>query len=219
MEEVANSGKEGVKLHVPYSLRFGLIWTLFFMIVGILMVYFSRDMASIGDIFKTFFTSDYIAWFKSFGSFSNVTVYPTTTDFIFALLGKWYYFFITGGFLSIIWGLLSWIINLEFIFKKKEKIALAPQVVQAPPRIQEEVRTDIPPIPEQKPTFSSNPGELDSWLDEGFRLLAEKNLEEAELIYEQARRAYNPQADSNQKLYKRLLDFYTEIVAERDSGN
>lgn len=226
MEEVENRysevpKKEVFRLHIPYVLRFGIIWTAFFAIIGIGIQYFSVQDARLLDVIRGFFAANFLAWLQSFGNFSDVTIYATSKDFIYSLLGKWYYFLYTGGLLSLIWGLLSWIVHFEFVFKRKEKLPPIIQVVQ-PENVQPVLQTVSEPIQEKVPetfVYKGQRYELEEWVDEGLRLLAEKNIKEAELVYNQARRAYDPIKDPGQKVYKRILDFYTELVEEKNSSS
>jgi hemerythrin superfamily protein len=56
---------------------------------------------------------------------------------------------------------------------------------------------------------------ISEWLGEGFRFLAEHNLEEAELIYKNLIKEYRKEFDEYGILQKRILSFYEEILAER----
>lgn len=197
--------KQFTRLQIAYSLRFGLIWTLFFAILGIAI----QSVKAKSLIFVQFFGSNWVDWLASFGTFTDPTVYPTAMDFIYSLLSHWYYFFYTGGLLAILWGLLSWIIHSELIFKRKEK-----PVQVEPPRKEEPKKEE--PVP--MPVFNTPPEvkkeAMEEWLAEGYLLLAQGKTREARMIYTQLRRAYNPDEDINHVMYKRLLDFYQEILDE-----
>ncbi len=212
MEEVENRyidapRKELFRLQIPYVLRFSIIWTLFFVIVGVLIQYLSLPNQIFSEVLVAFFTTNYVAWFASFGNFTNVTLYPAAMDFVYSLIGHWYYFFYTGGLISLIWGFLSWLIHFEFVFKKSDK------------PIEKEIAPVVIEKVVEQPVFiyKGQRYELEEWIDQGLKFLSERNLSEAELIYNQARRAYNPQRDPDQKVYKRILDFYSEIMEEKSS--
>jgi hypothetical protein len=196
MEEASNL-KESRKY---YLLKFSFIWTLIFSIAGIVIHYFSSESPNILNIITGFFSSDYVNWFANFANFADAAVYPTSKDFIYALFGEWYYFFYTGGLISIIWALITLLFNL--IFKGHSAKNLESKQINS------------------EASSSSHEGnsDLDDWINAGIRLLSENNLEEAEMIYEQAKRAYNPAEDKNQKIYRRILDFYHEIIEKRNSS-
>ena len=82
-------------------------------------IYYLNQNAIFMDILIGFFTTEYAAWFRSLGGFVNTSTYASVNEVVYALLNKWYYFLYTGGLLALIWGILSWIINFEFVLKKK----------------------------------------------------------------------------------------------------
>jgi len=106
-----------LRLGIPYGLRFSIIWTLFFIIIGVVI----QSIQANSFVFKDFFISNYVNWFKSFGSFVNFQEYASVMDLFKSIMIKWYYFFYTGGLIALIWGLLDWIINSEIIFTRKKK--------------------------------------------------------------------------------------------------
>ncbi len=99
------------------KLRFPLIWTIFFAIIGI----FIQSIQTNKFIFFKFFISNYVSWFKSFGSFVNPTVYNSPRELLNKLLSHWYYFFYTGGLLSLLWSSLSVLLNREDNELEEEK--------------------------------------------------------------------------------------------------
>lgn len=203
--------KQLFRMQIPYSLRFGLIWTLFFVIIGIVIQSIKAGYFVFGD----FFTTNYAAWFRSFGTFTDITIYPSGMDVLYAILGHWYYFFLTGGYLSVLWGIISLIIHWEVIFKKVEKQPEPekPKALPAPIKpVVAEKAAEKPPI-----TIPARPitkQDLDEWLEEGYLFLADGQTRKSELIYNQLKRAYEPAKDSGQIMYKRILDFYYEILDE-----
>jgi hypothetical protein len=210
--------KHFFRIRFPFVLRFAIIWTLFFSIVGIGIELISNQNLPFSDIFKNFFTSNFIAWIKSFGNFTDTTSYPDAMSFIQALLNKWYYFFYTGGLLALIWGILSWIIHGEIVIKSPNKyprIQETKSVQEIKPL--EEIKIDEKPkIYQQTPEsnqFVQN--KIQEWLEAGLLLLSEGNILEAELIYEQISKEYNSLEDIDHKTYKRILDFYYEINEKR----
>lgn len=206
--------KELFRLQIPYILRFSIIWTLFFVIVGVLIQYLSVPNQLLSEAIAGFFTTNYVAWFASFGNFTNVTLYPTAMDFVYSLIGHWYYFFYTGGLLSLIWGFLSWLIHLEFVFKKNEKSPESTPVVK-PLIVPQKVEPSRFASAIKEKINGSLP--IEDWIDQGLLMLSQKNMAEAELIYNEVKRAYDPQEDYNQRIYKRILDFYYEILDEKSS--
>ena len=97
------------KVRIPYQLRFPIAFTLFAIILGILI-----QSIKLGEFsFFGFFGIHYIDWFRSFGSFTDPTIYSSTTALITTILKDWYYFLYTGGLISLIWGLIFGGINRE----------------------------------------------------------------------------------------------------------
>ena len=54
---------------------------------------------------------------------------------------------------------------------------------------------------------------ISDWLNMGVRAIAEQNLEEANLIYDFIKKEYDPMHDPTKHLYKKILDFYQEMMA------
>lgn len=202
------------RIQIPYSLRFGIIWTLFFIIVGIAI----QSLKANAFVFQDFFVKNYVQWFADFGAFTDVTLYPDANSIIFAILSKWYYFFYTGGLIALIWGILSWIINFEMVVKKpaprpqlpREKVKI--KEVIKPIIIEREVQAPAPAPRSSSPLVQKK---INEWLESGLLLLSEGQVEEAELIYEQISREYDSSQDIDHDTYKRILDFYYEISARR----
>jgi hypothetical protein len=193
--------KEVFRIQIPFVLRFALVWTLFFSIIGITI----QSINAQSFIFKEFFAENFIGWFKDFGTFTSRTAYSSSEEIFYAILEKWYYFFYTGGLLALIWGLLEWVINFEISLKARDKqTSIQEREIKEPIKIIE--------VREVSPTDYHST--IEQWLEEGWRLLSEGKLEEARLIYEQLRKEYNPEIDSSKILYNRIKDFYEEIIKE-----
>jgi hypothetical protein len=106
-----------VRFGIPEELKMPLIFTIFFAVVGI-----SIKSISAGElVFFDFFVGDYSEWFKSFGGFTERIKTAGAEEFFFSLLKSWYYFFYTGGLLSLVWGFLSWLLHLEWAFSDSNK--------------------------------------------------------------------------------------------------
>ncbi len=216
--------KEVLRIQFPFALRFAIIWTLFFIIIGIGIQYYQSmsptlQPRSFIDISGSFFGTEYAGWFRSFGSFVNVTEYESGMQVFTSIMGQWYYFFYTGGLLALIWGLISWIVNIEIVFSRRRKLPnIPPQNQPSKPQIQKVVVEKQVPVPVyiEKPRPMLPPQkEIEVWLEEGLFLLSEGRVYEAESMYEQIKRYYNPDQDNNQQTYKRILDFYYEIMERR----
>ncbi len=104
------------RFSIPKKLRFPIIWTLFFIITGIII----QSIKASGFVFFSFFGSNYIEWFRSLGNFTDITYYKSYEEFVKNLVNGWYYFFYTGGILSLIWALISWIVHKEIGIKQQE---------------------------------------------------------------------------------------------------
>lgn len=190
--------KQIFRLQLPYVLRFAIIWTLFFSIIGIAIQYFQKITPTATpaflDVFNGFFTTEYAAWFKNFGSFADVTLYPSAMDFIYSLLGHWYYFFFTGGVIALIWGLLSWIINFELVVKKKTKY--------------EKIKEDAA----RQREFLAHRVKISDLLLEGKNLLEKGKIPEAKEKYNEMRNIYDQNQDKDNKLKRDAYDFYNALL-------
>lgn len=106
--------RRGFKFSFPHPLRFPLIWTLFFAIVGIAQ----QSLIVKKVIIFEFFTTKYMGWFASFGNFASAYQASGMPEVFRMILGSWYYFFFTGGLLSLLWAIIHIVINAEFGAKK-----------------------------------------------------------------------------------------------------
>lgn len=109
--------KTAFKLEIPFKLRAALAWTIFFAIIGIVI----QSIQAGSFIFKDFFISNYAQWFRSFGTFTSITQYSSPADLVYSIMSGWYYFLYTGGLISLIWELVSSIINSEIHFTAYKK--------------------------------------------------------------------------------------------------
>ena len=97
------------------------MWTLFFMIIGIVI----QSIQAKAVVFLSFFSSNYIDWFKLFGTFVEPSYYASFPELFYAIMGYWYYFFFTGGVLSVLWRLISFVIHQENFVRKSPIIKAA----------------------------------------------------------------------------------------------
>ena len=190
--------KQLLRIQIPFTLRFGLIWTVVFAILGIAI----QSIQASGFVFLNFFFSNYFDWFRSFGSFVQTTEYNSAREVFKSIMAQWYYFFYTGGLVSLIWGLVSWIVHMEIVVKRKIGADIIPRDFK------------MVPISEQE-SIQEHKEKIEEWLEEGLRILAEGNLDEAELIYNSIKKEYDKDKDPERRTYKRILDFYIEIVSDR----
>ena len=102
------------KFSFPHVLRLPLIWSLFFAIVGIIQ----QSIIEKKVIIFEFFTTKYIDWFSSFGNFASTYQISGMSEVFRMILGSWYYFFFTGGLLSLLWAIIHIVISAEFGTKK-----------------------------------------------------------------------------------------------------
>jgi len=113
LREVSLKLKEERSKHrdylMPKKLRFPLLWTIFFVIVGLIQRSIIEKKIAIAE----FFTSNYVNWFSKFGNFIMQYSYIDRKEIIYSILSEWYYFFITGGLLSILWAILYLMINIK----------------------------------------------------------------------------------------------------------
>jgi hypothetical protein len=186
--------KKKVRFGLPRQIQTPLIWILFFSIIGIVIQYLEIKSFLFPQIITNFFTVNYIAWFASLGNLTTPNFYASQQDLLFGLLNYWYYFLITGGILALIWGILSWLIHLEFHFKfasKEEKIA-KDQLKQ-----------------------STQMTRMNQLVAEGMKALAENNQKQAEAIYLQAKQEYKQELDPLGESYNSLVNLYKEILKNR----
>lgn len=189
-EIIASTEKQALRMQIPYSLRFAIVWTLFFAIIGITLQISQSQTPVIWDSIKNFFGQNYIFWLKSFGSFVQTTEYASGMDIFSAIMSKWYYFLYTGGLIALIWGIISWIINIEIIIKKRKQALSSFQ-------------------PEKQIS------ETDRLIGKGIVFLSEDKISAAEELYRQLRHAYDSSKTKNTQEYKKILDFYYDIQEKK----
>lgn len=202
MEEGDNSSQI-IKPKKSFGLRFSLIWTLFFMILGIFLQSFEDQNLVLGKFFGT----NYLQWFQSFTNIADM-----------AALNSWYYFFFTGGIIAVMINLILWIVHIlhkDPSSDKSELKSLAPSVIKYEPQTQvakEEATQSLIENKEKpqeiKRIESVTQTKIEEWLEMGLLMLSEGNREGAELVYEQISRAYDIDKDISHETYKRILDFY-----------
>ena len=74
--------KKEWSLKVPLRLRAALIFTIFFIIIGIII----QSIDAGNFIFADFFTSNYATWFRGIGSFSRVVTFLYDDFLLLSLL-------------------------------------------------------------------------------------------------------------------------------------
>lgn len=102
--------------HSGHRFRFPITWTLFFIIIGLVqetIITKKLDLAG-------FFVYNYLTWIYSFGGFAQVYYADGINSLILMIIRHWYYFFITGGLLSVLWAILYALTHIER--KKKDEI-------------------------------------------------------------------------------------------------
>ena len=104
------------KFSIPDKIKYPLLWTVFFSIIGVAQ----ESIINKALILSNFFTSRYIAWFSAFGNFAEVYNTLGVNELIMTILRTWYYFFITGGIISLLWGILYTIIHAEVKVKRDD---------------------------------------------------------------------------------------------------
>jgi len=188
--------KQAFRIQVPFTLRFGLIWTIVFAILGIAI----QSIQTSSFVFFSFFFSNFFDWFRSFGSFVQMTQYEGAMGVFKSIMSQWYYFFYAGGLISLIWGIVSWLIHAEIVVKNKNAV----------PILSEKLRS----VSEEE-SINEHKEKIEEWLEEGLRILAEGNIDEAEMIYNSIKKEYDPNKDPARHNYRRILDFYMELVEEK----
>ena len=102
--------KKPIILRIPIRLRFALAWTIFFAILGIII----QSIQAGRFVFVDFFIGNYASWFRLFAGLIGQLEQEAATNLILSILNKWYYFFYTGGLISLIWNIIFFLINREF---------------------------------------------------------------------------------------------------------
>lgn len=209
MAEDYNFGERKTTLFsIPASLRFSLIWLIFFSILGIVLQYLNKKVFLFPENILEFFTKNYLIWLNSFGNFTNPVVYESTNTFLTALLNQWYYFFLTGGLLAFIWGIISWIIHIEISFSRKHKSQKAWEAQQKE-KLETQKTENI--LEKYKPSPEPIKTKLEEWLEEGLFLLSEGKTAEAAAIYESIKQEYDPDKDQDKIFFNRILRFYEQV--------
>lgn len=125
--------KKFILFRIPPVMRFSIIWILFFSILGVALQSFQSQTFSFPDSIVQFFGTNFVDFINSFGNFTTVVTYEDTLNLVYSIVGKWYYFFYTGGLLAFLWSLISWIIHIEISFNKKMQIQKQIQRVESDP--------------------------------------------------------------------------------------
>jgi len=198
---------------IPMYLKFSLAWTLLFAFLGIAVQLITRELTL--SNFYNFFGSNYLDWFRSFGSFTNPQLYSSMEDLLIAIVSKWYYFFFTGGLISLIWAVLSWIINFELEVTKKVRDTEAEKQIRLAKESEEEEK--MRKIQEQEAWAgvmrdAEKIKELEMLLMKGENFVKLKNLKEARETYLEIRAKYEPSLDKDKKLFQRILKFYNSLA-------
>lgn len=193
--------KKLLSFGLPYQFRWPLLWTLFFAILGLVIQIVNKQV--VWPNLWDFFGKNFIDFFRIFGNFTNAVTYPTEMDVIRALVGNWYYFFYTGGLISLIWTTLSSIINFELDVTKKIKYKDSPskeelqkmEEAQAKSKQETEIRKKL---------------EMLIMRCENFVNIG--NKEEARKTYEEIKLIYTPDLDEEKKYFTKILAVYNKIV-------
>jgi hypothetical protein len=91
-----------------WEIKWILAWVFLFAVVGIIV----QSLRAGQFVFIDFFWANYNVWLASFGNFSSLIQITSYPELFGNMINDWYYFLYTGGLLSLIWGILS------FIFRK-----------------------------------------------------------------------------------------------------
>jgi hypothetical protein len=94
-----------------WELKWTLIWAGLFVVIGIII----QSLREGRFVFIDFFWANYNAWLNSFGNLAQFTQYANYNNLLKQILADWYYFFYSGGLISLVWGIL------KFTFRKLNK--------------------------------------------------------------------------------------------------
>lgn len=177
--------KKIIRIGFPRPLQFSIIWVIFFTIIGIVLQALNDKKFILAEAIQKFFITNYIGWFNSLGNFTSSTTYPSYEAMFQLILSNWYYFFLTGGVVALIWGIISWIIHWEIIIIKPS---------------------------ENKEDLDEHLTKINQLLAEGMKYLFENNIVRAEAIYITLKGLYDSSRDPGQVYYNKILDFYRDLI-------
>lgn len=186
--------KTRARFGIAHQLRFPLIWVIFFTIIGIVI----QSIIAGRFVFLEFFGSNYVNWFRDFGSFVDPTAYESAQQLFYSIWSRLYYFFYTGGLIALIWEFISWAIHSEVRLIGKEK------------RVQHIKKQDI-----EEPEEKTQAEKIDELLFKGQKLLLEEEKPDAMEIYEELQKIYDPKKDENKEQYQKILDFYNILTKDK----
>lgn len=203
--------KSIARFGLPYEFRWPLIWVLFFAAIGIAI----QSIQAKSLVLLNFFWSNYADWFIAFGSFTNVVLYPEPIDVLYAILSHWYYFFYTGGLISLIWAVISKIINFELEVTKKVRDVDAEEAMRIEKENELNVKkTEFQMMTEQQKYEREQEirKKIDLLILKGENYVKLGNKQGARETYEAVKPLYDPKLDSDKRLFERILRFYNSIA-------
>lgn len=190
-----------ISLGIPEGMRFPLLFTIFFAILGIAIKSIYVNHLVLYD----FFIKDYIIWIKSFGSFWGITQLEQLEIIIVPILKSWYYLFYSLGLLMLMWSILSWVINFQINIKKNTEMP-----------VQRQEARDSKQVPDLKSLIEeqkeADNAKMDFILEKGRLALASGKVSKATEIYNDLRKMYKPGRDNDKIYYKKINSFYSQLI-------
>jgi len=189
------------KRMIAKKLRFPLVWTLFFIIIGIII----QSIKQGSFVFLDFFAKNHIQWFRSFGNFTDVTQYESAQALLQSIMLQWYYFFYTGGLISLLWAILSLIIGLGKS-EDEEESENQEVVNEAKKEIEEEqkITSGKKENPEEKT--------IEALINQAQMYIDSRDINEAKIIYQKIQSEYDASKDSDKKQYNLIMGIYDQIL-------
>lgn len=185
MEEIR--GIEEKKDSRNKKILFSLIFLVIVSILGIIIKYLQTKTWLIAD----FFGKNYVKWMLLFEKLLYFKNYESWSYIINPILKEWFYILYTLILIILIWQIVSKIIFLSFMSKRRNQFT--------------ELSSNYSLINEEDQKLSG-------WLDEGLKFLSEGNIDEAELIYESIRKDFDPKELKDPDLRRRIINFYSELL-------
>jgi hypothetical protein len=186
---------------LPHRWRWPLLWTIFFAIVGVVIQVVNKEI--IWPNIQDFFWTNFIDFFRMFGSVTDVVAYPDEMSVLRAIAGKWYYFCYTGGLVALLWTILSSIIYFELDITKNVKKNYGPskEELAKMKEAEEKAQADL-----------DTKKKLEMLIMKGENFLNLGNKKDAAKTYQEIKLIYSPAMDEDKKYFRKILEIYNRIA-------
>lgn len=190
-------------LRVHPKLRIPLIWTIVFIIIGITI----ESIKSGSFFFSQFFFSSYVEWFRGFGNFVDLVNYGTELELLALIARKWYYFFYTGGLISIIIAILYILMHKEI----KPELEQEERVIKPEKQKILIVKQEAGNQAEKIPTKNFQDVRIEKMIIQGEDAINEGDMSKARGIYQEIQKMYDYKKDYKLRLYAKIINFFIHL--------